>query len=178
MGFDSGHVIGILFGDDGVVAADILEVKEPAGVGIERFLATGIEAGEAPMAWLLVEPLDHGRAVGEEVGTGVGIEAVADEGEVDEEEGEGEAGFALPEDEADGEDNEANVKALPEEVTVEGFDMGEGVAGLGEAEEDVIELWFEGGVEEAGGEEGEEAEETEAGEADREALGPRAVLLA
>jgi hypothetical protein len=51
--FDGCHVLGVLPGNNRVVAPHVGQVEQPAGVGVKRFVAVGGKAGDAPVTKLV-----------------------------------------------------------------------------------------------------------------------------
>ena len=74
---NQGHVVGVLARDNGVVAAHVLQVEQPTGVGVQRLLTGRVVGGEAPGALVLLQELHHRWGVLQRGRVAAGIEAVA-----------------------------------------------------------------------------------------------------
>ncbi len=59
---DGGHVVRVLPGDDGIVAADIHQIMMPGSIGVERARTSGVEGSDTPIAGLVIEPANGGRS--------------------------------------------------------------------------------------------------------------------
>ncbi len=79
---DGVHVVGVLPGEDGVVAADVLQPVEHACIGDERLLARPDEAGQAPQAGVLLQELHDGWLEVQQPGVGGRVEALDSRDEI------------------------------------------------------------------------------------------------
>ena len=88
---DALHVGRVAFRDDRVVAAHVLQPVRHGGIGVEQLLVRRVEARQPPRlgrVLLILQPLHHRRLEVEQLRIRRRVEAVAEQPEVEDEEGE------------------------------------------------------------------------------------------
>ena len=86
---DAFHELHVLLGDDGIVAPHVVEAVEHAGVGVEGLLVGGDEGGKPPQVVVLAQKLHHRRRELQQLGVSSGVEAEAEEPEVEQDQSDG-----------------------------------------------------------------------------------------